>query len=167
MACARTASVARVSASVSYTHLDVYKRQTLALSLWPVLMACSRLYLGRHFLGDVLGGACLGLLAAAAAWWLWRRQTHRPVLSALALLAGIAACWSPLVDLEAAGQLLGLALLASLLARIGWPADEPTTPAKRLGRVALVFAVYLLGRFGSHAWLQHFGDCLLYTSRCV
>ena len=73
-------------------------------------------------------------------------------------MAGIAACWSPLVDLEAAGQLLGLALLAALLARIGWPADEPTTPAKRLGRVALVFAVYLLGRFGSHAWLQHFGD---------
>lgn len=131
----------------------------VAIALWPVLMACSRLYLGRHFLGDVLGGACLGLLGAGIAWWLWRRpQAHRMVLPALALLAGIASCWLPLVDLGSAGQLLGLALLSALFARIGWPDDAPATFAMRLGRVALAFAVYLLGRFGSHVLLQYFGD---------
>ncbi len=130
----------------------------LAIALWPVLMACSRLYLGRHFLADVLGGACLGMLGAGIAWWLWRHpQAHRFVLP-LALLAGIASCWMPLIDLGKAGLLLGLALLAMLLARIGWPADVPATPALRLGRMALAFALYLLGKAGSQALLHHFGD---------
>ena len=121
-------------------------------------MGCSRLYLGRHFPADVLGGACLGMLGAGIAWWLWRHpQAHRFVLP-LALLAGIASCWMPLIDLGTAGLLLGLALLAMLLARIGWPADVPATPALRLGRVALAFALYLLGKAGSQALLHHFGD---------
>lgn len=130
----------------------------VAIALWPVLMAWSRLYLGRHFLGDVLGGACLGLLCAGATWWLWRRpRAHRFVLP-LALLAGIASCWTPLIDPGTAGQLLGLALLAALPGHTSWPDDAPATPAMRLGRVALAFALYLLGRAGSHTLFQHFGD---------
>lgn len=112
-------------------------------------MACSRLYLGLHFLGDVLGGGCRGLLGASVAWWLWQRPlAHRLALPALALLAGIASCWLPLIDLDTTGQLLGLALLAALLSRIGWPDDAPAPFAMRLGRVALAFAIYLIGRFG-------------------
>lgn len=130
----------------------------LAIALWPVLMACSRLYLGRHFLGDVLGGACLGLLGAGVAWWLWRRPLAYRIVLPLALLAGIASCWMPLVDPGTAGQLLGLALLTTLLARTGWPDDAPATFAMRSGRVALAFAIYLLGEFGSQALLHRFGD---------
>lgn len=130
----------------------------LAIALWPALMAVSRLYLGRHFLGDVLGGACLGLLGAGIAWWLWRRASaHRFVLP-LALSVALASCAMPLIDPGTAGQLLGLALLAVLMARGGWPHDAPATPAMRLGRVALAFAVLLAARGGSHALLHHLGD---------
>lgn len=131
----------------------------VAIALWPVLMACSRLYLGRHFLGDVLGGACLGLLGAGIAWWLWRRPQPHHVLLPLALLLGIASGrMLPLVSPGTSGQLLGLALLAALLARTGWPDDAPATVAMRLGRVALAFVFCLSGRSGSQALLHLFGE---------
>jgi len=41
---------------------------------WPLLMALSRLYLGRHFLADVIGGMAVGCLAFAAAVLLLRRR---------------------------------------------------------------------------------------------
>ena len=44
--------------AVSYTHLDVYKRQVLA-----VLIAFSRLYLYVHYPTDVLGGIITGAIA--------------------------------------------------------------------------------------------------------
>lgn len=130
----------------------------LALALWPVLMACSRLYLGRHFLGDVIGGACLGLLGAGIAGWLWRRAAAHRLVLPLALCLALASIGMPLLDPGTAGQLLGLALLAALLAHGGWPADAPATPAMRLGRVALAFAVYLAARGASHALLHALGD---------
>lgn len=154
------AAAAAFCASLLLVFAPLRRRRgiALAIALWPVLMACSRLYLGRHFLGDVLGGAGLGLLGAIAAWWLWRHPLGHRVVLPLALLVGIASCWVPLIDLGTAGQLLGLALLAALLAHTGWPDDAPATPVMRLGRVALAFAVYLLGKTGSQALLHHFGD---------
>lgn len=44
---------------------------------WALMMGISRLYLGRHFLGDVLGGWVVGALAAWLAWMFVRAIDHR------------------------------------------------------------------------------------------
>src|SRR5262245_9376880 len=46
-----------------------------AMLVWIPLMGLSRVYLGRHFVGDVLGGVAVGVLAAAIGtlWWKLRR----------------------------------------------------------------------------------------------
>ena len=80
------------------------------------------------------------------------------MLLPLALLLGIASGRVPLVSPGTSGQLLGLALLAALLARTGWPDDAPATVAMRLGRVALAFVFYLSGKSGSQALLHLFGE---------
>ena len=38
--------------------------------IWPLLMGLSRMFLGRHFLADVLGGLVVGTLVSVGAWWL-------------------------------------------------------------------------------------------------
>jgi undecaprenyl-diphosphatase len=63
-----TASVAIAAAFLMHG----LKRQGLALLAAAVLLAVSRIYIGTHFLGDVLGGAITGVAAAAAvraAYW--------------------------------------------------------------------------------------------------
>ena len=54
------------------------RRRFLAFAVgWPIVMALSRMYLGRHFLADVLAGFAVGGSAALLAWlslrWLGRR----------------------------------------------------------------------------------------------
>ena len=39
-----------------------------AMVVWIPAMALSRMYLGRHFLGDVLGGMGVGVIAVAIAF---------------------------------------------------------------------------------------------------
>lgn len=48
--------------------LDDFSRNcwlVLGVWTWAVLTSCSRVLLGRHFVSDVLAGACLGVLEAA------------------------------------------------------------------------------------------------------
>ncbi len=52
------------------------KRQGLALLAVAVLLAVSRVYIGTHFLGDVLGGAVTGVAAAATVRASYREGTH-------------------------------------------------------------------------------------------
>ena len=114
----------------------------LGLVAWPVLMALSRMYLGKHFPGDVLGGAAAGLLAAMAAHWLWQPHPgrQRAVLVLALALCGLSLAWPP-VHAETVGRLLGLAAAAALLARGGFPEDHASWP-RRAARVALALGLY-------------------------
>ena len=64
-------------------------------AVWVPLMALSRMYLGRHFLADVLGGVAVGLVAVFAAWLLLRPferdESPRPRAVGLVPLSGVTA----------------------------------------------------------------------------
>ena len=99
-----------------------FKRRGWSLVVaWIALMALSRMYLGRHFLGDVVGGVAVGLAAVAVgflalqasqlarelrahhAWPAHRIISVATVLAGGALLVG-------LPDAGDAGRLLGTAI---------------------------------------------------------
>lgn len=124
-------------------------RWTLALG-WPLLMALSRMYLGRHFLADVLAGWLIGLVVAVLAWQLMpglhgNRRWQLPVLLGLGAALAWASLWTALVPLGEAARLLALGLLVAWLQWRGWPAD-PRGIVQRVLRVLGVVLVYLLAR---------------------
>ena len=54
---------------------------TLGLFTWAVLQCYSRVYLGVHYPGDILGGIVVGVLAGLLVWLLMRwieRRWHIP-----------------------------------------------------------------------------------------
>ncbi len=124
-------------------------RWTLVLG-WPLLMAISRMYLGRHFLADVLAGWLIGLGVALLAWQLMpglrgERRWQLPVLLGLGVALSWASLWTPLVPLGEASRLLALVLLVAWLQWRGWPAD-PQGVVQRVLRVLGMVVVYLLAR---------------------
>ena len=44
------------------------------------MVAYSRIYLGRHYLGDVLVGAVVGTLFAMLAWWGYKYWMRRDLM---------------------------------------------------------------------------------------
>jgi membrane-associated phospholipid phosphatase len=99
-----------------------WKRRGWSLVIgWVALMALSRVYLGRHFLGDVVGGVAIGLLAVAIGFWVLQlahlareSRAHHPwpahrVMTVAIVLAG-GALLVGLPDAGAAGRLLGTAI---------------------------------------------------------
>jgi membrane-associated phospholipid phosphatase len=132
-------------------------RGTLALAIgWPILMGLSRMYLGRHFLGDALGGLVVGMLAAAGAILLLRwcgaiGESPRPrrigvVAGVTAALAALALWW-PVLPAENVGRLAGLVLALAVFNRAGFPADEDTWSrrAARFAAAALLYGAVSLG----------------------
>ncbi len=115
---------------------------------WPLLMGLSRMYLGRHFLADVIGGLVVGTAVAVLAWAFmgrlqasgtraWRSWTI--ALVATCMLA--AAAWTvPWIDPGQAGEVTGTLLCIGGLMRLGWP-DDATGLARRTGRVACALVV--------------------------
>jgi membrane-associated phospholipid phosphatase len=97
------------------------RRGWTAVVVWILLMAISRMYLGRHFVGDVLGGAAVGLVVLLAgfkglrldelarelrahhSWPAHRLATVATALAGSALLVG-------LPDAGDVGRLLGTAV---------------------------------------------------------
>ncbi|MGO1719165.1 MAG: phosphatase PAP2 family protein [Luteimonas sp.] len=110
---------------------------------WPLLMGLSRMYLGRHFLADVLGGLAVGVAGGLLAWALMRRfdaPWARAWRSWAAALGGVcalaaAAWWVPWIDPGMAGEVAGILLCIGALMRFGWP-DGDTGWLRRLARMA-------------------------------
>jgi len=137
-------------------------RLFLALALvWPLLMGLSRMYLGRHFLADVLGGLAVGVVAAALAARLLRwldhprepaRQPRRLVLLCGATLAlAVVSLFTPSLDPENVGRLAGLICIYAGLTVKGFPVDAGG-PWQRAGRFVAAVLIYLaisrLGEWG-------------------
>ncbi|WP_455947750.1 phosphatase PAP2 family protein [Lelliottia jeotgali] len=125
------------------------RRWRLALLLgWPLLMALSRMYLGRHFLSDVLGGWLVGM---ALGWLAWQclptpalhNRVRYLVLATLGVGTTAAALTTEIVPADSAGHYLGLLLVFAFLQWRGWPVD-PQTPWQRIGRVLAVVGLYLV-----------------------
>jgi undecaprenyl-diphosphatase len=50
---------------------------TTSVFAWAILVSYSRIYVGVHYPGDVLGGAILGLVIGVAAYYISRRITRK------------------------------------------------------------------------------------------
>ncbi len=117
---------------------------------WITLMALSRMYLGRHFIADVLGGVVVGVFAVVVAAFLVRPlnvdDSKGADISALlrwavfAIALVILAPFIDLLDKKDIGRLLGLLAIYGLLLRTGFPSDK----GKLWQRVARVFLAFLL-----------------------
>ncbi len=129
------------------------RRRFLAFAVgWPIVMGLSRIYLGRHFLADVLGGVAVGGASALLAWlwlrWLdrgrngtgWRRR--RAALTGM-LALGFAA-WAvatPAFEPQSVGRAAGVAGAYMVLVVAGFPADagEPWQRGARMACAGLIF----------------------------
>ncbi len=126
-----------------------------------VLMPISRMYLGRHFLADVLAGFLVAGVMLATGYrlfiaakapgrllnliWIHLAANVSTVLFLMYLLLLPAAVLllSPLAEPEDVGRLLGLNVAFVLLALRGLPDDEGTL-LRRSGRVIVAFALYVV-----------------------
>lgn len=57
---------------------QTYKRGILASTLTCVLVACSRLYLGVHWVSDIIAGTCLGIMILALFYGLLQQKNIQP-----------------------------------------------------------------------------------------
>ncbi|MGN6585218.1 MAG: phosphatase PAP2 family protein [Rhizobiaceae bacterium] len=67
-----TASISIVAAFA----LQRLPRRTMALFLLAFVVCWSRVYVGTHYVTDVLGGACTGVISAIVVWLLYREGTR-------------------------------------------------------------------------------------------
>ena len=146
-----------VSAAAAFMiALVVYFRTGSALGLaliWVPLIALSRIYLGRHFLADAVGGVLVGALAGALTAILVRPGGGRAgdrasirwfvPLAALALVLLATTPFVKWIDPDLAGMTIGLILVFGGAALGGLP-DDGGPPGRRIGRVLLGGCVYLV-----------------------
>ncbi len=121
--------------------------------VWLLLMAVSRLYLGRHFIGDVVGGLALGAVVVAVGMTALRlsalasarapreveRATHINALLAAGLVVAALIVGRP--DVGDAGRLAGMAVAVACLTRFGM-LRLPSRPLARAGLVTIAALTY-------------------------
>ena len=121
----------------------------VGMAIWLPVMAVSRLYLGRHFPGDILGGVAIGVIATATGMLglvLARlkdaSRAYAVALRVLGAASGLAvlALWSGIPATYDTGRFLGLALGVVMLGstRI----EEDLSALARLGRIALAASLF-------------------------
>jgi membrane-associated phospholipid phosphatase len=120
---------------------------------WILLMALSRMYLGRHFIADILGGMGVGVFAVVVAAFLVRplhnedsKGTKGLVLLRWTVFVIPLVVLAPFVDLldkEDIGRVLGLLVTYALLLRIGFPSDKAKV-WKRSARVLLAVLLFIV-----------------------
>jgi membrane-associated phospholipid phosphatase len=110
------------------------------------LTALSRLYLGRHFIADVAGGAVLGAVvlgalrrSAVRPRWGFRSPFWPPVL---VLVPAIAMLVLPHIDPGSAGGLSGIYAAMMLHEARGLPTDRAQL-WRRVGRVVVAAGIYV------------------------
>jgi membrane-associated phospholipid phosphatase len=107
-------------------------------------MAVSRMYLGRHFPADVIGGLVLGAIVLLVSWLLLDRAILPPASGRksialyiyLLLVPFLLLALAPRVDAEDAGRLLGLNAAFLLVSSRGLPSDSGSRK-RRAARVIL------------------------------
>jgi uncharacterized membrane protein len=129
------------------------------MMLWIPAMALSRMYLGRHFLGDVLGGVGVGVIAIACAFLALTlarlsnpEYAHHAVKRSLAV-GGIMATFALLYEVPAAydvGRFLGLAIGAACVVLYVGPRFAPASDIPISARVTSVFLAAVV--FGLSWW---------------
>ncbi len=129
------------------------KRVLIFSIAWIILIALSRMYLGRHFIADVLGGMGVGIFTVALAAFLVRplekEDSQGSKFKALIRWAVfviplvLLAPFVELLDKENIGRMLGVFVAYAVLLRIGMPSDKAKI-WKRVARVLLAFLLYAL-----------------------
>ncbi|UCF06550.1 MAG: phosphatase PAP2 family protein [bacterium] len=119
---------------------------------WIPLMALSRMYLGRHFVADVLAGLAVGAFAVvAAALLVHPLNVERPSklsvrdllpLTGIVLPLVILTPFIALLDAENVGRLLGLLVAYSLILLKGLPSNDGKI-WQRLVRVLTAIILYI------------------------
>jgi membrane-associated phospholipid phosphatase len=146
--------------------------QLSAAAAWIALMAVSRMYLGRHFPADVIGGLVVGIAGLAIARVVLPPAAARAsTLTALvrtalgvsfAAVVAVAALSGAGLGAYDAGRLCGLVGAALLLMRTR-ALDAPARPATRMARIAV--ALVLLGvALWASTWAIMSGAGLLVVS---
>lgn len=124
------------------------RRAWILIMLWPLLTGISRMYLGRHFLADVIGGVLMGSAMVVAAYFFIRQieATHSRanrawfvVVTALISLA-VLSFYLPWINPAGVGVIAGTLICIGVLVHIGYPDDQTRLPA-RFARVVVAFVI--------------------------
>jgi len=129
------------------------KRLWLVSVSMVILTIFSRLYLGMHYLGDVLGGLAMGLFLAFSFNWLYKRLALKEKLEFIPqhylffLVPVVLVFFSYLIPGSQAGALLGLNIALVLIIKLF---NEPVLEeslSKRLMNVLLLVIFYFASYF--------------------